>query len=55
MKNTTSFLIKQYAKMPGSKKVELGISLSKVIRQVRRDGNNYKKSPSLWKLTKATS
>lgn len=55
MKNVTSFLIKQYAKMPGDKKVEIGMNLSKVIRQVRKDGKNYKKSASLWKLTKGTS
>lgn len=38
MKKLTRFLLKKYAKMPGEKKVSLGMSLSQTVRDVRKFG-----------------
>lgn len=38
MKKLTPFLLKEYAKMSGDKKIRLGLSLSKMVRDVRRAG-----------------
>ena len=38
MKKVTLFLLKKYAKMSGEKKVRLGMSLSQMVRDVRKMG-----------------
>lgn len=34
----TNLILKKYSKMSGDKKVRLGMSLSKMAREVRKDG-----------------
>lgn len=43
MKKITSFLLKQYGKMSGDKKVQISINLSKTVRRIRKDGINISK------------
>lgn len=38
MKKITSFLLKQYGKMSGDKKVRISLSLSQMVRRIRKDG-----------------
>ena len=38
MKKITSFLLKQYGKMSGDKKVRISLNLSKTVRRIRKDG-----------------
>lgn len=38
MKKLTQFLLKKYAKMSGEKKVSLAMSLSQMVRGVRKAG-----------------
>lgn len=37
-KNITSYLLRQYRKMPGDKKIRLGLKLSQLARIVRKSG-----------------
>jgi len=38
MKKPASFMLKKYQKMSGNKKIRLGLSLSKMVRNVRSQG-----------------
>lgn len=38
MKKVTLFILKKYAQMSGDKKIRLGMSLSKMARDVRKSG-----------------
>lgn len=38
MKKLTRFILKQYAQMSGDKKIRLAMSLSKMVRDVRKAG-----------------
>jgi len=38
MKKVTLFLLKQYAKMSGEKKIRIAMGLSKAVREVRKAG-----------------
>ena len=38
MKKVTRFILKEYAKMSGEKKIRLALSLSKMVRDVRKAG-----------------
>lgn len=38
MKKITLFILKKYAQMSGEKKIRLGMSLSKMVRDVRKAG-----------------
>lgn len=38
MKKLTAFILKKYSKMSGDKKIQLGLSLSKMAREVRASG-----------------
>ncbi len=38
MNKLTQFILKKYAKMSGEKKVRLGMSLSQMVRDVRKAG-----------------
>jgi len=38
MKKVGSILLKRYSKMSGDKKVRLGLRLSEMVRQVRKEG-----------------
>lgn len=38
MKKITAFVLQRYSKMSGDKKVRLGLSLSKMVREVRMAG-----------------
>lgn len=38
MKKLTLFILKKYAKMSGEKKIRLGMSLSQMVRDVRKAG-----------------
>ena len=40
MKKTSYIILKKYMKMSGNKKVRLGLSLSKTVRDVRKAGMN---------------
>jgi hypothetical protein len=39
VKNITPFLLKQYSKMPGKKKIAIAMELSELARQVNRQGS----------------
>lgn len=38
MKNLAQFILKKYQQMPGDKKIRLGMSLSEMVREVRKAG-----------------
>jgi hypothetical protein len=38
MKRLSKLVIKKYSQMPGEKKIRLGLSLSKMVRQIRKEG-----------------
>lgn len=38
MKKVLRFILKKYQQMPGSQKIRLGMSLSAMVRKVRKDG-----------------
>jgi len=38
MKKTTSFLLEQYKKMSGEKKIKLAMQWSKLVREVNKQG-----------------
>lgn len=38
MNKLTAFILKKYAKMSGEKKIRLALSLSKMVRDVRKAG-----------------
>ena len=38
MKKLTAFILKEYGKMSGDKRIRLGLSLSNMVRVVRRAG-----------------
>lgn len=44
MRDTSSLMLEQYAKMSGDKKIRLGLSLSQAVRRVRQDGINALKN-----------
>ena len=39
MKKVTKFILKQYAKMSGEKKIRLAMDLSQMVREVRKMGH----------------
>lgn len=39
MKKLTRFILKKYSQMSGDKKIRLGMSLSKMVREVRKAGS----------------
>ena len=39
MKKITQFILKQYAKMSGEKKIRLAMDLSQMVREVRKMGH----------------
>lgn len=38
MNKLTTFILKQYTKMSGEKKIRLGMSLSQTVRDIRKTG-----------------
>lgn len=38
MKKLTKFMLKRYAQIPGEQKIRLGMELSEIVREVRRNG-----------------
>jgi hypothetical protein len=38
MKKLTKFILKKYSQMSGDRKIRLGLSLSEMVRQVRKSG-----------------
>lgn len=38
MKKLTNFILKKYSQMSGDKKVRLGMTLSELVREVRKSG-----------------
>lgn len=38
MNKLTAFILKKYARMSGEKKIRLGLSLSQMVRDVRKTG-----------------
>lgn len=51
MKQNTQFLLQKYREMSGDKKIQIALSLSKVVRQIRYAGSKAT-GDNQWKMTR---